>query len=879
MMLLLAMGFELSAQQIVPYSELNQPGRDDQAITFRTTCDGMEMWLTREEGSTIKNKRMVFAKVGRNSFESPVEAPFPLNQAKDRGPNTQYLDGTPRFNGCDPNYGVFTSNRLFNNKYYDNDIYEMILLGGTWKVNRIDEVCSDAWDDSPSLSQDGRFLYFASARKRAGTGETDLYVSTRTGSGKWSNPEPLDMINEPNVREQTPFAAPDGYLYYATDKSGDDDIWRIRLDESTGKPIGSPEQIKFAGVNKKGTREGHPAFSPGMNWFIFSSDRGDGTYDLFYTQINDGADTLHIQSLFRTRKFNKDFEEYEDVVEPYSTSVTASDLFLNETYKTETDASGKGMLILPRNIGKSPSYDRRIREVQVTAITKSKFRNISSTDTLVFELGHNCKLEHTLFIWDLALFEERSCTQNFPITNVEFFVTGYWCPTTYKFSKYTDCQSVFFDKSCLEVPEIEQPCPDNDLFKFQVTQPRIDRVRRAGLCANLSEVDKFGKQWSTTVDSALIQFVYSMKSALKKPCLGRAINQGKPIKIEVIGWTDPRALDNACLYTGSEIDFNTSKIKLEGYREKSYLDNGILRTNTRFTKSPDGGNKLLSEVRAYFTAQLLDKLWQDYIPAYKDLRDAGFIEVYAVGRSISKEKIDMARQRSVNVRISAEAEEEFTDPPAELFSNSVALCGNDCLKNLVCRRLEETVKPALIDVMEKKELILDNETPIPILEPAPEQNYENKVEKPTKQTKVTEKPVEQAKPIKTEKPVEKPIEKPEEIKATEKPTESKPSIAQSTPAPKPSEPTIEKPAIKGCYTVMYLTDPSEAVARDVQAKLQGQNVEDVRMTVYIKSNGEMAYRVLAGCFKDINDANYMQKQAKIIAERIGLSKPPIIIKE
>ena len=107
----------------------------------------------------------------------------------------------------------------------------------------------------------------------AGSGETDLYMATWLGS-KWSSPVLLTEICELHVREQTPLVAPDGYLYYATDRSGDLDIWRARLDEVTGKPIsGTQEPIPFQGINKKGSNEGHPSFSPGLNWFIFSSDQ------------------------------------------------------------------------------------------------------------------------------------------------------------------------------------------------------------------------------------------------------------------------------------------------------------------------------------------------------------------------------------------------------------------------------------------------------------------------------------------------------------------------------------------------------------------------------------------------------------------------------
>ena len=161
--LLLGSGFALYSQEVLPYNEINTE-RDDYAITFRSTCDGVEMWFTNyRQGGNSRSRKIVVAKVDKLGFQAPVEAPFPINQHKDRGEDI-YLDGTPCFNACDPNYGVFTSNRLFNGKRCDNDLYEMRKDGNDWKVRRLDEVNSDAWDDTPTLSIDGKFLYFASDR-------------------------------------------------------------------------------------------------------------------------------------------------------------------------------------------------------------------------------------------------------------------------------------------------------------------------------------------------------------------------------------------------------------------------------------------------------------------------------------------------------------------------------------------------------------------------------------------------------------------------------------------------------------------------------------------------------------------------------------------
>ena len=205
-------------------------------------------------------------------------------------------------------------------------------------------------------------------------------------------------------------------------------------------------------------------------------------------------------------KKNEAYDEYEDAVIPYRTSLTAKDIFTNQTFSAQTGDDGTAKIVLPRSYGNRPANDRRIREIEVSAITNN-IKHISSTDTLLYELGYSCKLQHTIYIWDVDVLVNPDCKQNFPITDVEFFITGYWCPTTKKYSNLTECQSVFPDPSCMEVPEITQPCSDNDLYTYKVNQPSIEKIRRAGLCANLSEVDKHGKEWSARVDTAIVSFV------------------------------------------------------------------------------------------------------------------------------------------------------------------------------------------------------------------------------------------------------------------------------------------------------------------------------------------------------------------------------------
>jgi len=99
------------------------------------------------------------------------------------------------------------------------DLYQSYQQGDQWTaaVNLGGIVNSTAWDSQPSLSADGRQLFFASERS-GGKGGRDLWVALQDSSGQWARVENLgDSINT-SGNEQAPFIHPDGRsLYFMSD--------------------------------------------------------------------------------------------------------------------------------------------------------------------------------------------------------------------------------------------------------------------------------------------------------------------------------------------------------------------------------------------------------------------------------------------------------------------------------------------------------------------------------------------------------------------------------------------------------------------------------------------------------------------------------------
>ncbi|MFN8368707.1 MAG: hypothetical protein U0Y96_15835 [Candidatus Kapaibacterium sp.] len=834
--------------QVQKYSPLCTKG-DDYATAFRTTKNGMEIWLNTSNGmKNSRSRHLVRIGCGSGSVAGAVDVlPAPVNQQEESAARV-YLDGSPTFSYCDTAYGIFISNRLYNGKNMDNDLYELRNVNGVWNVRRMDELCSEYWDDSPTLSKDGNLLFFATTRDNPGTGLTNIYYSIRSGSG-WSAPQPLSDVNTLNFKEEAPFLGSDGFLYFSTNRDGDLDIYRIRIDEETGKPMPPEEPVPFAGVNQRGSDEAVPTLSAGGAWLIFSSNRGEGgktkDYDIYTTRIGQGNDTIPIQVLLRTREFNKYVEEWEDMIIPCTTDLTATDRQTNSKGSFKLDNQGKTVLVMQRAVSNDPCDDYRYREIilKPSAPSMQGKEFIAETDTVLVDVLAAKNYSHTMYVWDKAILTDKQCVQNFPITEVQFFLTCYWCPTSVQFAKYIPCQSVFMDTTCTAV-EFKKPvkkCDDGDIYSYKLnfTAPTVDALRNGGLCIPAKELnDTEGKlQWAHKVDSAVTRYIASMKSALQRACVQTALRDNKVVDVEVIGWTDPRGINDACLYTGKTIDFNKSWVKLNELEKKTqYIPNGILKSNTPFSKSGASGNQLLSDVRAYYTALLLDSVWTERVPEYRKLKyhNPPLLRVVAMGKAIQQQvknagnqTDDYSKRRSANVIVRVPGVIEQPDPLKVASGRFVSLTGLPCAV-LYNRQVAPPVNPSV--------------------------GYDETTTQQQPQTKKTE--------TRKEIPVQTPIEQPKQKQETRK------AVPVATPQPEREN---------KCYTVFFAEYQNEDEANALVDKLLHAGMENVKRIVYYDQKKTMLFRVISGCYENQSIASNAQLKAKDIVRTNNLTVKPTVL--
>ncbi len=172
------------------------------------------------------------------------------------------------------------------------DLYISQRQGNGWStpVNMGIKVNSGAWDSQPSISPDGKTLYFASARE-GGKGNMDIWKTLKDDNGAWSKPVNLgDSINT-NLSEMSPFIHPDGKTLYFTSnghpgmggmdifysKMKDDGTWSVP--KNLGYPINTFNDEGYLIVNARGNKA------------YFSSDKygGAGGMDIYCFDLYEEA--------------------------------------------------------------------------------------------------------------------------------------------------------------------------------------------------------------------------------------------------------------------------------------------------------------------------------------------------------------------------------------------------------------------------------------------------------------------------------------------------------------------------------------------------------------------------------------------------------------
>lgn len=201
-------------------------------VTSRLTVEGktvagMAKW--EQEDFFISRKQ-------NDTWQPRQNLGAPINTNGNEGAQTITADGRMFFfTGCDREDGRGSC-----------DIYCSIKRGNRWMMpqNIGRTINTRYWESQPTVSADGRTLYFVSNRP-GGYGNMDIWVSMADSAWNWSRPKNVGpAINTPQ-EDQTPFIHADGRTLYFSSNGhggmGGVDLFKVtRIDDSATqwtKPI------------------------------------------------------------------------------------------------------------------------------------------------------------------------------------------------------------------------------------------------------------------------------------------------------------------------------------------------------------------------------------------------------------------------------------------------------------------------------------------------------------------------------------------------------------------------------------------------------------------------------------------------------------------
>ncbi len=237
-------------------------------------------------GENIKEEFTISSRLENNEFSygEPFSKPFNDGYFKNYGSATLSLDNKEMI------ICACRVEKVYEKDYLNCDLYSttfrrsgkgkndfcwapLINLGPNINTN-------DGWEAQPSLSADGKELFFTSSRK--GSRDNDIYYSKRQNDGSWSLAKSFDIINT-DGKDKSPFFHQDGQtLYFVSSSSknrkglGGLDIFYIRKEgenwsevKNIGFPINSDQDELGLFVSTDGNTAYFSSFKDG-NWNIYS---------------------------------------------------------------------------------------------------------------------------------------------------------------------------------------------------------------------------------------------------------------------------------------------------------------------------------------------------------------------------------------------------------------------------------------------------------------------------------------------------------------------------------------------------------------------------------------------------------------------------------
>lgn len=304
---------------------------------------------------TIDNKELIFTR-RVNNFNEDFYGSDGLAQHWSKAKGLTGNINSPQNEGAqnisqDGQWLIFTGCN-FPDGFGSCDLYISYLSAEGWSApqNMGNRINTEAWESAPSLSPDKQDLYFAS-RRSGGFGGSDIYISHRLPTGRWTEPENAGPEINTAGDEGTPFMHADNHTLYFTSNGhigyGGDDLFLAHKGPngkwSAAKNLGYPINTIENEGSLVVTADGETAY--------YASDRSDSRGGLDLYTFNLRSDVRPVKTLWiKGKVFDK------NTTKGLPSAVELTDLLTKEvSSKVQTDERGNYLITLP--IGRDYAFN------------------------------------------------------------------------------------------------------------------------------------------------------------------------------------------------------------------------------------------------------------------------------------------------------------------------------------------------------------------------------------------------------------------------------------------------------------------------------------------------------------------------------------------
>jgi outer membrane protein OmpA-like peptidoglycan-associated protein len=314
------------------------------------TADGQTIMFTRQSRPSGSDGRagqedFYVSTLSGNKWQKAVNAGSPLNTPQNEGAQSLSSDGSYMyFTSCDRPGGMGSC-----------DLYFSAYSDGKWSipVNLGSPVNTPYWESTPSISSDGRTLYFSSSRP-GGFGGKDIWRTTLNVDNKWTTPVNLGKTINTEGDEISPFIHFDGKtLYFSSDGRpgmGGFDIYFSRMLGDTA--WSEPQNLGYP-INTFNDEMGLVIESGGKKAY-FSSKRNDsGGKNIYSFNL---YESIRPEPVSYIKGKVTDKETGQSLVAEYELINLSSG---KSVQKSQTDHKGNFLVCLPSGVNYGLNISRK----------------------------------------------------------------------------------------------------------------------------------------------------------------------------------------------------------------------------------------------------------------------------------------------------------------------------------------------------------------------------------------------------------------------------------------------------------------------------------------------------------------------------------------